>query len=133
MSIKRSSCFDSYHWGGQWWCLTYSTLQKIYSYYLEHRKELDAYYKHTFCADEQFFQTILNVVSKDDASIKIEPNLHFTDWSRKNEPLPVTFKAEDLNLLLNQPENKLFARKFDFDVDVDIMNLLDQNLTVKGS
>jgi hypothetical protein len=62
-----------------------------------------------------------------DNSIKVKLNLHFIDWDRKDVSLPVTFKQEDIQLLLQQPEQKLFARKFDVNIDEHILNLLDEN------
>ena len=128
-TLKRKSMFKYHYKGTNWWCLKTSTVEKAYKYYLSNQKYLNNYYKYTLCADEQFFQTILKELSTIDTTINILPNLHFIDWSRKNEPRPATFKITDSELLFNQPKNKLFARKFDSDVDEEILNLLDQKLS----
>mgnify|MGYP000930506054 CR=1 FL=1 len=51
------------------------------------------------------------------------------NWERKGVPLPVLFTQNDFEELTSQKEY-FFARKFDMDVDTDILDKLD-NFTNK--
>lgn len=125
---KRKSIFKEHYKGTNWFCLTRATLEKIMAYLDLHKDRLLKYYRYTLCPDEQIFHTILHEIMKEDKTIKLMDNLHFVDWERKNVPLPVTFSKEDKGLLLDQPEHKLFARKFRMDVDGEILDLIDQKV-----
>ncbi|MNR59552.1 hypothetical protein D3C85_1808260 [compost metagenome] len=46
------------------------------------------------------------------------------NWSRKNCDLPVTFTSSDFEELQDNPE-KLYARKFDIELDDEILNKID--------
>ncbi len=127
-NIKRKSIFKEHYKGTNWFCFNLTTVEKIMKYVNQNKEKLFAYYKYTLCADEQIFHTILNEIMKKDKTIKLKPNIHFVDWSKKNVPLPVTFSKKDLDLLLNQPEHKLFARKFCLDMDSEILDLIDKNI-----
>ena len=129
LSLNRKFILKNHYKGTNWWSFRVDTVEKIYNYYLNNKKYLDNYYKYTLCADEQFFHTILKEIMNTDQNIKILPNLHFIDWSRKNVPLPVTLKKDDYNIILKQPNNKLFARKFDSNIDNDILDMIDKNIT----
>ena len=71
--------------------------------------------------DEFVFQTILfNSIYKEDI---VNDNMRFIDWSEGNKN-PKTFTAKDVNILL--ASNQFFARKFDVNVDAEILDLVDQ-------
>ena len=53
--------------------------------------------------------------------------LTYVNWERVEEELPVTFTSTDFNELAQQT-NFLFARKFDMDVDAQILDLLDSHV-----
>lgn len=125
---RNSDLLKEHYRGSNWWCLTYKTTEKIYEYYLTNKTEIDRYYEYTFCGDEQIFQTILKILIPDDQGIKIKDYVHYIDFERKNVTLPVVFTKSDIDILLSQPENKLFARKFDDDIDTDIFDLIDKNI-----
>lgn len=111
--------------GSSWWSFNYSTLHKILVFYQKNKDILNNFYVNTFCPDENFFQTILMHLKEKDNTIKILPSLTYDNWVRQGVELPVTFRKEDLEELLSQPENKLFARKFDTSIDFEILNELD--------
>lgn len=124
---KRHTPFQFHYQGEAWWAFQFETLNKIYNYVQQHRKILFNYYKYTLCPDEQFFHTILKEIMKTDQNIHIKNSLHFIDWSIKDSPSPLTLRESDLNIILSQPENKLFARKFDTTYDEKILDLIDTN------
>lgn len=123
---KREALFDFYYKGSQWWCLKSSTALQILNYYLNDKEKIDTYFKYTFCPDELFFHTIIKKIMQNDNSIKIMPNLHFIDWNRSGVTLPVTFQEADFDILFKQPDNKMFARKFDIECCERILDLIDE-------
>lgn len=110
--------------GSQWWSFTAKT-SKIILDYCYKNPEYIAYYEYSFSPDELFFQTLLMHLKKSNPEITIQNSLTFVDWSRKNVPLPVTFTQNDVQLITNLPSNKIFARKFDMEIDAAIFDLLD--------
>jgi hypothetical protein len=111
--------------GGQWWALTNKTVFKILNFIDENSSYLD-YHRYTYLPDEIFFQCILMHLKKVDTEIKTKDAITYVNWFRKNCSLPVTFSHEDIEELSSQPEHKLFARKFDFEYDVEIIQKLDK-------
>lgn len=124
---KRKFKYKKHYKGTNWWSFRFDTAEMVYHYYLKNKNYLDNYYKHTHCADEQFFHTILKEIMKIHPKIETKPILHFIDWNRKNVSLPVTFKKEDVSLLLEQKEDKLFARKFNY--NIELLNILDKKIS----
>lgn len=74
-------------------------------------------FKSTTCSDEHFIQTLLmNSPFKDNV---VGENIVYIDWSEGN-PNPKVLTMDDYSKL--KGSNKLFARKFDIDIDSDIIN-----------
>ena len=108
--------------GSQWWCITLEAARYILDFIEKHPDYLK-YHTHSLCSDEIFFQTILlnNPDEKFSKSL-INNNLKFIDWSRP-KPRPAVFTHKDFSLLINS--DKLFARKFDMNIDSQILDMLD--------
>ena len=96
--------------GANWFSITHNTACYILNEFNKYKK----YFRYTLCADELFLQTML-IHSPQVNRIKDE-NLRCIDWRRGN---PYTFRLEDYDMLMNS--NKLFARKFDINVDESII------------
>lgn len=111
--------------GGQWWALTTETVSKIMTF-IDNNPGFVNYHKYSLLPDEVFFQTIIKYLSSNDSQIQFKDSVTYINWSRKNCSLPVTFNDADLNELTTQPEHNLFARKFDFDYNIEIINQLDR-------
>ncbi|GHA63687.1 beta-1,6-N-acetylglucosaminyltransferase [Pontibacter akesuensis] len=125
---KRKQPFAEHCKGPQWWAFSSNTLHKIHSYVQDNKEELFSYYKHTIYSDEQFFHTILWELMKRDPDIRLKDYLHYINWEREGVELPVTFDRNDIEELVSQPEDKLFARKFDARYDAEILDKLDKHL-----
>ena len=52
-------------------------------------------------------------------------NLRMIDWFRGN---PYTFRKEDFDSLMNAPQDKMFARKFDERTDGEIIRKIHDHL-----
>lgn len=84
------------------------------------------FYRHTFIADEGFFQTlIMNTASH---GVVVGDDMRMIDWIPDGDIKlrPRTFTMADAKALLASPD--LFARKFDAEVDADILTLLEERI-----
>jgi len=131
--FKRKAPFQLHYKGSAWLALQFQTLSKVYDYIMQHRGILYKYYQYTLCADEQFFHTILKEIMKNDDTIKLKPNLHYINWEKGNILLsPAVFDETDFKDLMGQPDNKLFARKFDMEYSEEILDQIDSVILSKS-
>lgn len=106
--------------GSMWFCLNKKHVDCILKY-LKDKPDLLRFFKHTLIPDELLFQTILlNSPLKDTV---VNDDLRYIDWSKKGVPLPAILTVNDADNLLNSA--KLFARKFDIELDEAVLNLID--------
>lgn len=86
--------------------------------FLDTHPELARFFKYAWGSDELVYSTILyNSHFRD----KVADNLLYTDWS-EGKPNPKVLRMEDLHTLMTS--GKFFARKFDPEVDPEIMEQL---------
>lgn len=104
----------------QWFTISKKHIAYIVATF-QNQPQLVRFFKLTWAPDEFVFQTILfNSIYKEDI---VNDNMRFIDWSEGNKN-PKTFTAKDVNILL--ASNQFFARKFDVNVDAEILDLIDQ-------
>ena len=105
--------------GATWWNLSGKMVEYILGY-TNQNSAVMKFYKYTLLADEMFFQTlILNSQFKERV---LNENLRLIDWEgQTSHPNIITMKY--LEGLKQSPA--LFARKFDPDIDVEILDVLD--------
>lgn len=116
--IKRAAPGNvQYYFGSSWWCLNDAMVQWIYNFLDEHPEYIKLF-KHSLCPDECFFQTL--VMDSPFAS-SVKPYLHYIKWE-KGKSSPKTLTESDYQEMVNS--SKLMARKFDIDVDKEIINKL---------
>ena len=116
--------------GSQWWSLTGDCVAWLYCQCRDGNRLYD-FYKHTFCADEMIFQTML--YDSPYKSSLINTNLKKLEWLDGGTKLHI-WKYSDINVLKGTP--KLFARKFDETVDSKVLeeveDFLSQPLSIKN-
>jgi Core-2/I-Branching enzyme len=78
------------------------------------------FFEHVLHPAELFFHTI--VMNSPFAETVVPDHLRYIDWSE--DPGPVILRTGDLERL--QASGKLFARKFDTDVDERVLDLIDE-------
>lgn len=95
-------------------------------YIIKQEKWIQKFFANTNCADELLMQTILinspfakNIYNKND---EYKSCLREIDWKRGS---PYVWKKEDKDILLTS--NNIFARKFDENVDKEIMKIIMNN------
>lgn len=118
--FKRKKTFDfEFNFGSQWWTLTSECAYYMLDYCETHPQYID-YFNNVIIPDECFFQTIF-MSSKYKKTQK--DNLTYVNW-KDNRRSPETLTIDDLNLLKKVSKKKCLARKFDLDIDIDIINNL---------
>lgn len=117
---KRVAPFERQYAGSQFWAFSERTFYAVLHYIREHKAALEGYYKYTSSPDEIYFHSVLmNLVAKD-STIKLKEQITYVNYFRKNN----VFVTEDFDKLTSA-KGKLFARKFDTDIDIEILNKLD--------
>lgn len=120
--VKRK--FPSYiqpYKGSQWWALPMETIHLIDDFLHRHPGYL-RYHRYTFAPDEIFFQSIIfSMIDRE----SIHEDITYANW-RLNKSGPLILKEMDLREIIENSSTKLFARKFDVDIDSKILDLIDR-------
>jgi Core-2/I-Branching enzyme len=109
-----------YH-GSTWWALTRPALEFIAREF-NGNNHLRRYLRTSFLVDEAYVPTLL--MGSPLRSCVAGHNLTYAEWTPTSGPHPKTLGTEDLPSL--QSSSKLFARKFDADVDSVVLDELDR-------
>lgn len=129
LKINRVKKYDLYFRKGANWV---SITDEFVRYVLSKKNEVKKIFKHSYCADELFIQTLLynsefykNVVSlKNDDYVSIK---RFIDWNRGQ---PYTFRLDDYDLIMNS--GCFFARKFSSKLDKKIIDKIYEKVAGKN-
>lgn len=117
---KRVAPFERQYAGSQFWAFSERTFYAMLHYIREHKAALEGYYKYTSSPDEIYFHSVLMDLVAKDSTIKLKDPITYVNYFRKNN----VFITEDFDKLTSA-KGKLFARKFDTDIDIEILNKLD--------
>lgn len=117
---KRVAPFGRQYAGSQFWAFSERTFYAVLNYIREHKAALEEYYKYTSSPDEIYFHSVLMDLVAKDSTIKLKEQITYVNYFRKNN----VFVSEDFDKLTSE-KGKLFARKFDTDIDIEILNKLD--------
>lgn len=117
---KRVAPFERQYAGSQFWAFSERTFYAVLHYIREHKAALEGYYKYTSSPDEIYFHSVLMDLVAKDSTIKLKEQITYVNYFRKNN----VFITEDFEKL-SSAKGKLFARKFDTDIDIEILNKLD--------
>lgn len=108
--------------GAQWVSIT----DELVSYIVQREEWIQNTFRNSFCADEIFIQTLVHNSEYFKQKLYHQhydnsnnANQRFIDWNRGT---PYVFKKQDLEELQNSPY--LFARKFDSEIDKEIIDLI---------
>lgn len=121
---RRGYTFEK---GANWVSLTNDAVGLL----IRERKTIRKMTRFSHCADEVYKQIILKKagvpIYKDHEGNTV--SMRYTDWSRGDGNHPYVFRMADYELLLGS--DKLFARKFDQQVDFQIVEAIFQRITGK--
>lgn len=119
--INRVDNNISYQYGCNWFSIT----SDFANYVINKENFIYKNFKKSVCCDEVFLQTVfINSEFKENLYIKdyndnYKTCMRFIDWNRGN---PYIFKKEDYELLVKS--DYIFARKFDMNVNSEIVDLI---------
>ncbi len=117
--FKRPSPFKKTYFGSSWWCLPLECIKEMMDRY-DGDTGVKRFFEHTVCPDESLFQTLfMNTTYAN----KQKDILTYVDWSA-NASSPKVMMKQDREILINNTYKKCFARKFDIDIDRDIVDEL---------
>ena len=106
-----------------WWSISKECADYLV-HFIKINGELDRFMGYTWAADEFLIATILmNSPHKDQI---VNNNLRYITWSATS-PNPIILTKNDLPAILNS--DKLFARKFDTEIDSKILEELDNAIS----
>lgn len=106
----------------QWFMITGEAASYVVRYLREHPNVV-RFFKLTWAPDELIFQTLL--YNSPLRSTLVNDDLRYIDWS-EGKASPRVLTLDDADALLRS--GKLFARKFDAEVDGGILDLLDSHM-----
>lgn len=116
--FKRPSPYNvDYFFGSSWWCLNEKMILWIEKYLRDH-PTYQAFFEKSLCADECFFQTL---VMNSPYSLSVRPFLHFVKFEN-GESSPILLTMNSFSDM--QESGKLIARKFDINVDAEVIRKL---------
>lgn len=111
--------------GANWFSITHALAR----YVLDNRRWIHQHFRYTCCADEMFLQMLIegtsfydNLYSRSSTG-DYHSCMRRVDWTRGN---PYVFRCEDYEALISS--DYMFARKFDLNVDPEIINKLEKYL-----
>ncbi|KWW35848.1 MAG: putative N-acetylglucosaminyltransferase [bacterium F083] len=120
--FDRSKKYDiNVEIGSQWWALKSECAYYILDYCNNNPKYYD-FYEKCLIPDESFFQTI---ISNSKFYNQCFDKLTFVNW-KNNKRSPETLTHDDLDLLKKKSKKFFMARKFDIDVDDEILEELNK-------
>jgi len=112
--IKRKLYPVQYYGGWNWVNLNSKAMNSIFNFLKEHPEFLKTF-RYTHSGDEIWVQTILANCLSDIQS----DSLRYTEWEIKTAH-PNVFKLKDIDRIMGS--NDLFARKFDAQIDKDVID-----------
>ena len=113
--------------GGNW----FSVRHDVIVYVLKNRRMILRHFGQSVTADEMFLQSV--VMSSPLAGSVVLDNLRLVDWKRTEYGgcSPHTFTIEDYEMLVSS--DRLFARKFDPDIDREIVDAMYARVMQNGN
>lgn len=117
-------------YGSNWFDITHAFAQ----YVVKQKKWIAQHFHHSSCADEIFLQTIMlfspfkknNYYNEDENKRSIKFG-RYVDWKRGQ---PYTFQLKDYDEI-KSINSSFFIRKFDYDLDSEIVNKLFQLINTR--
>lgn len=114
---KRKTRVEKFFYGSQWWLLSKQSMDIMMRFLMDNAWYTD-YFRHSLVPDESFFQTLYGLLI---GVGKENPAVCYVNW-KQNRNSPEIFTHNDLDRLFDSRKAFLIARKFDFDVDENIIS-----------
>jgi hypothetical protein len=105
-----------------WWAVSAEAAAYLIQF-IERNSKLKRFMRFTWGSDEFLIATVL--MNSPFKSKVLNNNLRYIDWSGGGAN-PKIFTTKDLDLLIQS--DHFFARKFDMDVDSEILDMIDRRI-----
>lgn len=120
IGFKRKFPFEYAYYGACWFSLTMESVRYLLDFTTNH-PQVVKFFEHSGCSDELYIQSVLlNSPLKDKMVNKI---YRFFDWSDEGKS-PRILTVDDLDKI--KDSDVWFARKFDSQIDSQILDKLDE-------
>lgn len=119
--FKRKTKIEHFYYGSQWWVLSKQSLQVIMDF-LDKNSWYVEYFRNSLVPDECFFQTIYGMIIGRE---KAKKSVCYVNW-QDNRNSPEVLTCRDMEKIVEVKNKYLIARKFDFDVDSNIIQMISQ-------
>lgn len=124
---RKSSIKITPFWGSQWWALPVDVVNEILLFCKTNQNFIE-FHDDTLLSDEIFFQTILYHLHKE-GKINTIFDVRCTYMKFEDgKSSPEILLTSDFGDILNLPKRFLFARKFNQNVDSNVIDMLDIHL-----
>jgi hypothetical protein len=122
---KLPTDFDIFG-GKTWWSITADAARYVVDQHFNN-KRYQKFFKYTLIPDEMYIHTIL--MNSHFAQHCVNNDLRDIEWEGGDGTHPIFFRAEHINRL--KESKNLYARKFDTDIDSNILDLIDEEILNK--
>lgn len=112
--------------GSPYWALARPVVEWLHGF-VQQRPDVIRFFERVYIPDELFFQSVL--LSSDHAGSIVNDNLRYIDW--RATPAPKVLTTRDVPAMLES--GALFARKFDAEIDSEVLDALDRRLTAEAA
>jgi len=121
LGFKRtiSAKMPKLYGGSTYWSLSRECLEYVMEFTQKSKFVLNRF-KHTFCAEEFYFQTV--IMNSHFASKVINDNLRYIDWVARNGNNPAVLDETDIEKL--KESQAVFARKFDYPQSIGLLKTI---------
>jgi hypothetical protein len=109
--------------GSSYWCLTRDCVEYIARFTNRNRSFVD-FFKHVDIPDELIFQTLL--MNSPLAPTIVNDDMRYINWKNADASSPSVLRVHDYPEVARS--TKLFARKFDTQIDVEILDRIDREI-----
>lgn len=118
---KQPSYISAYSGGGTWWSISRQAIVEILDFQKAH-PDFIRRFKHTYCPEEIFFQTILNHSALRENLMP--EDLRYIDWNVAGGKFPPVLDESYLQKIFQT--KKFFARKFDSAISEKLRKRLEE-------
>lgn len=105
-----------------WWTLTVDTLKYILNY-LDNNEKLTSFMRYTWGADEFLYPTLL--MNSEMKQKMVNDNFRFIQWTSEMAN-PDILSINEFDRIVRS--GCLFARKFDYSIDSDVLDAIDDHI-----
>ena len=132
VGIKHNTDIDLYQGSA-----LFSVTNDFVRYLLSREKDIYKRFRYALAADECFMQTIAMNSPFRNKIIDIQEDTSFNarliDRTRPDgKNSPHTWRIDDIEFIINQPQGMCFARKFDEHIDIDVVKNIEEYLLLNG-